>query len=254
MVEGVEGHRGTSTPADPAPAPELAEEHVWLGGGQSYVVCAFYTPNYLPQVLNLKASLDALGINHFLKRYERRETWEATTRLKPVFLGAALARFPDHNVVYLDADAVVRQPLTFFDEMAGDVSLLIHRANARGRNYLRLASGTIFVRNSEGGRRFAAAWAAEEANSGPLTLDEDMIYMAFDKLTGVAIAPLPVAYCKIFDRPDGIDPVVEHFQASRGQPKLAKSARRNRRLALIAGIIVLAIVLASGLRALLGGS
>ena len=40
-----------------APAlPELPDEYIWNAGGQPYIVCAFYTPNYLPQISSLKAS------------------------------------------------------------------------------------------------------------------------------------------------------------------------------------------------------
>ena len=113
--------------ADPsADLVDLPEEYAWLDGGQSYIVCAFYTPNYLEQITSLKRSLEAQGISHFLKRYERAATWEATTRLKPVFVDHCLEKFPDKDVLYLDADAVVRKPLQFFDGQQADISLLFH--------------------------------------------------------------------------------------------------------------------------------
>ena len=34
----------------------LPHEAVWLEGGQRYVVCAFYTDNYLPRALALMES------------------------------------------------------------------------------------------------------------------------------------------------------------------------------------------------------
>ena len=73
----------------------LEEEYAWLEGGQPYVACAFYTPNYIEQITSLKRSLEAQGINHFFKRYQRGATWEATTRLKPVFVDYALKKFPE---------------------------------------------------------------------------------------------------------------------------------------------------------------
>ena len=65
---------------------ELPEDYAWLEGGQRYVVCAFYTPNYLDQIQTLKASLEALGLNHYFKRYEPRGGWEANTRIKAEFV------------------------------------------------------------------------------------------------------------------------------------------------------------------------
>ena len=138
---------------------EPLADHLWLDGGQSYVVCAFYTPNYLPQILTLKASVEALGLNCYFKRYDARGGWEANTRIKAEFIAHALQRFPKHNVAYLDADAIVRQPLTLFESATSDVTMLFDHRRRSNLNFLRIAAGTLLVRNTEGGRRFAARWA-----------------------------------------------------------------------------------------------
>jgi hypothetical protein len=220
---------------------QLAEEALSLNGGQRYVVCAFYTPNYLEQVLSLKASLDALGLNYFLKRYERAATWEATTRIKPVFVDHCMTRFPQHDVLYLDADAVVRKVPTFFDTVTSDVCLLFNAVKPAKTHFIRIAAGTLLVRNTEGGRRFARAWKAEEANATMLSLDEDLIYMAMPKLEGVSFTALPQTYTKIFDKP-GADPVIEHFQASRTQFKWRRVIRKARRIGVAVGIIAALLV------------
>jgi hypothetical protein len=215
---------------------QLQDETLYLDGGQRYVVCAFYTPNYLEQVLSLKASLDALGLNYFLKRYERAATWEATTRIKPVFVDHCMTRFPKHDVLYLDADAVVRKEPKFFDTVTTDVCLLLNAVKPAKTHFIRIAAGTLLVRNTEGGRRFARAWKAEEAHAKMLSLDEDLIYMALPKLEGVSFTALPQTYTKIFDKP-GADPVIEHFQASRTQFKWRRVIRKARRIGVAVGII-----------------
>ncbi len=215
---------------------ELPEELAWLDGPQSYVACAFYTPNYLPQILSLKASLEKFGINYFLKRYERGPTWEATTRLKPVFVNYCLQKFPDRNIMYVDADAVVRQPMTLIDELKSDVAVVFHPTQVGRTHYLRISAGAMFVRNNENGRRFAKAWKDAEKDCGPLTLDEDMVYMAYDSLQGASVTVLPTTYYKIFDRP-GHQPVLEHFQASRNQFKWRRLIRRIKRVGKIIAVI-----------------
>lgn len=207
----------------------LPEEYSWLGGGQSYVACAFYTPNYLPQITSLKRSLEAHSISHFLKRYERLATWEQTTRLKPVFVDYCLKKFPDKDILYLDADAVVRKPLVFFDGVTADISMLFHAHKQGNMHYLRISGGTVFVRNTPGGRRFAELWKDAEKECSWLTLDEDMIYMAFRDMAGISIAVLPPNYYKIFDKP-GMEPVIEHFQASREQFKWRRLIRKGKRI------------------------
>jgi hypothetical protein len=205
-------------------------------------VCAFYTPNYLPQILSLKASVEALGLNHYFKCYEPRGGWEANTRIKAEFVDHALKRLPQHDVVYLDADAVVRQPLTLFEKSAADVVMLFDHRRRQKLNVLRIAAGTLLVRNTEGGRTFAGRWAHEAAKAGPLDLDEDLIYRMFPTLQGVTFQVLPRPYSKIFDAP-GDAPVIEHFQASRGQFKWAKAIRRTRQIGTIAAGVLLALLL-----------
>ncbi len=218
---------------------DMAEEYIWLDGGQRYVVCAFYTPNYLDQIETLKASLEALGINHYLKRYEPRGGWEANTRIKAEFVAHALRRLPQHDVVYLDADAVVRQPLRLFETATADVTMLFDHRRRGNLNVLRIAAGTLLVRNTAGGQKFAGSWAEEASKAGRLDLDEDLIYRMFPTLDGVTFAVLPQRYSKIFDAP-GVDPVVEHFQASRGQFKWRRFARRARQVATLAGGVAVA--------------
>lgn len=227
--------------ADGSALVDLPEECSWLEGNQRYVVCGFYTPNYLGQVTSMKRSLEAHGINHFLKRYERLETWEATTRLKPVFLDYCLKKFPDRDILYLDADAVVRKPLTFFDDVKSDICMLFHPTVVRGKHFLRISAGTVYCRNTEGGRRFAQLWMAQEDKCGKLNVDEDMIYMAFAEMQGISITVLPREYYKIFDDP-GLDPVIEHFQASRYQFKWTKVFRQMLQFGAVAGG-VLAVLL-----------
>ncbi len=110
------GNFGVVEPAESAPTKEaepqgrsgpcekLPDEYSWLEGGQNYVVCVFYTEDYLQYVLDLKRSLERNSVNHFLKLYEKRDSWEATTRIKPHFLLECLSRFPQLGVLYVDAD------------------------------------------------------------------------------------------------------------------------------------------------------
>lgn len=221
-------------------ASPLPEEYTWLEGGQPYCVCAFYTPSYLPQILSLKASVEALGLNHYFKCYEPRGGWEANTRIKAEFVAHALQRLPGLDVVYLDADAIVRQPLRLFETAQADVVMLFDHRRRQKLNVLRIAAGTLLVRNTPGGRAFAGRWAQEARNAGRFDLDEDLIYRMFPTLEGVTFAVLPRAYSKIFDAP-GVDPVVEHFQASRGQFKWRKAMRRARQIVTIAAGIALVV-------------
>jgi hypothetical protein len=208
----------------------LPAEYLWNQGGQPYIVCAFYTPNYLPQITSLKASLEAHKINHFLKCYEPVGGWEANTRIKPVFIAYCLEKFTGTDIVYLDADAVVRKPLVAFANMISDVTLSFHPTKSYGKWYLRISAGTVAIRNTPGGRKFARLWVAGESKANIATVDEDLVYMAFADMAGISITVLPPEYYKVFDAPGG-DPTIEHFQASRSQFKIRKTMLRTLQLA-----------------------
>jgi len=207
-----------------------------LDGGQRYIVCAFYTPSYRPHIARLKASLDRLGLNYHLKEFPERTTWEAITRIKPQFIVDCLESYPDFDVLYVDADAAVRSMPDFVDDVSSDVALLFAPVRRKSKHALSIAAGTLYIRNTPGGRRFAKAWCDQLVNAGPLTLDEDMIYLAFPGLEGVSFTALPKSYSKIFDSP-GPAPVIEHFQASRNALKLRWLLRKAGHISLALAFI-----------------
>ncbi|KAB2915069.1 MAG: hypothetical protein F9K29_13760 [Hyphomicrobiaceae bacterium] len=219
----------------------LPEEDVWTAGGQTYVACAFYTPNYLPIVLNLKQSLVEHGINYCLRRYAGGHSWEAATRLKPGFIVECLERFPDKDVLYLDADAVVRAPLAFLDSVKTDVALWPHPKKKRGQWDLHVTASTLLVRNTPGGRQFARLWR-DAAPGSPLATDEDMLHTAFRGFEGMTMTVLPGSYVKIFDQPGKA--VIEQFQASRNQFNWRRAINKSRQKALVvAGVLLAAWVI-----------
>ena len=218
---------------------KLADELLDLSGGQSYCICAFYTPNYLPQIVSLKASAEALGLNYYFRRYSPAGGWEANTRLKASFIAHALRRLPKHNIAYLDADSVLRQTPELFADPVADVTILFDRRRRGKLEMLRIAAGTLLIRNTVGGRTFVDRWAEEASKAAAMDVDEDLIYRIFPTLRGVTLAVLPRSYYKIFDAA-GVEPVIEHFQASRAQFKWRKALRQWRQIGTIFGAIGLA--------------
>ena len=60
--------------------------------------------------------------------------------------------------------------------------------------------------------------------------------MAFADMAGISIAVLPPSYYKIFDK-SGVEPVIEHFQASRGQFKWRRVIRKAKRVGKAVAIV-----------------
>jgi H+/Cl- antiporter ClcA len=65
--------------------------------------------------------------------------------------------------------------------------------------------------------------------------------MGLPKLAGVSFTALPQSYTKIFDGP-GVNPIIEHFQASRRQFKWRRAIRKTWQTAILIGVpLVLAL-------------
>lgn len=206
-----------------------------LPAEKPYIVCAFYTDGYVREVQSLEASLKAHGIPHLLRRFESRGVWEANTRIKPEFLRDCLAEHPGKDVVYIDADAVVRAPLTLFDAFEADIGVFV--APEGGGFSHRYLTGTLYLRNTPQVRAFVDSWIAAQGGM-LLGVDQDSFTTAIAQHPALRLEPLPASYVKIHDR--GSDtPVIEHFQASRTRVKLQRVLKKARNSAL--ALVVLAI-------------
>jgi hypothetical protein len=120
------------------------------------------------------------------------------------------------NLLFLDADAVVREYPVLFDTITEDIA--VHY-----RNDVELLAGTMYFKNCEKVKGLVREWRAASLSSRN----------ALSAQTGLAdvlrtgkysVCRLPAPYTLIFDsmKHQG-PPVIEHFQASR------KSRGRCRR-------------------------
>lgn len=205
------------------------------------IVCAYYTDNYINEISSLVSSLEHFCIDYYVQHYESRGYWEANTRIKPEFLSECLDRFPGRPIVYLDADAVVRKPLTLFDDVTGDIGVYrCQRAEGFSHNYL---TGTLYLSNNDSVKKFIKKWI-EYQKGKILSVDQDSFEFAIENSEHLKIFNIPESYVKIFDR-NGEEPVIEHFQASRRRVKLQRLLKKARNIVLIVlcTIIILYILL-----------
>lgn len=201
--------------------------------GNTCIVCAFYTDSYRDEIAALQNSLEKLGIDYFFKRYKSRGYWEANTRIKPEFLLSCLDEFPGRPLVYLDADALVRKPLVFFDDLHADLSVF-SAPTPQGFSHKYL-TGTLYLANNAAIRKFLSDWVGFQRGN-LLQVDQDSFEQAMESNRTLNVVPLPESYVKIFDRA-GDDPVIEHFQASRKRVKLQRFLKKLRNAAGIVALI-----------------
>ncbi len=208
-----------------------------------FIVCCYFTENYRELALSLKASLDKFNLPYCLQPVEDAGYWEANTRLKPVFLRDCLRAFPDKDVLYLDADAVVKKTLDFFNNVQEDLAIYVANRDDTGMSHGYL-TGTVFIKNNPTGEALLTKWVEAQHNGSKTQVDQDSIEIAIQQLAEqISIAPLPLSYVKIFDKEYEGDIYIEQYQASRSQTKLRRKRIRRRNQALILLLVALGLTI-----------
>ncbi|MEI8350069.1 MAG: methyltransferase domain-containing protein [Candidatus Omnitrophota bacterium] len=177
-----------------------------------FIVVSYYTKNtsYQNSVERLRQSLDKLNINYHIQPIDNLGSWDKNTHYKASFILEMLDKYPDKNIVFIDADAIVHSYPDLFDVL--DVDFAVHYF--RGRQ---LASGTLFFKNNTISRELLKAWI-ERNNQDKTNLDQQNLQNIIEEVWKykITIFDLPPEYCTIFDMRERIPrPIIEHFQLSR---------------------------------------
>lgn len=209
----------------------------------TFIVCCFYTESYLTHALALKKSLDYFDLNYYFKQVEDAGYWEANTRIKPHFILECLQKFPDRNILYLDADALVKKPLDYFNHITADVAFYKTKGMA-GMSHDYLAS-TMFFRNTVNTIQLLEQWIAEQIDGRRTQVDQDSLDAAMYKIGDtLSVEPLNPGYIKIFDKNYNGEVYIEQYQASRSQTKLKRQKIRQRnQLLIFSSLIIIGFVL-----------
>jgi hypothetical protein len=174
-----------------------------------WVVVSFYTddPIYSEHVERLKQSLLEHDIEFEIRKVAPFKSWTEATNYKPELILKYLKHYSKHNIVWLDADAIVQQYPALFDEI--DCDMAVHYRDNR-----EILGGTVYVQNNEGGMALTEEWV-KVSRETPQLNDQGALQQVL-RNTKYNIYKLPAPYTLIFDlmKHQG-PPVIEHFQASR---------------------------------------
>jgi hypothetical protein len=135
-----------------------------------------------------------------------------------MFLLGQLEKHPNKDIVYLDADAVIKKQPVLFETISEDMGIFFGFANGE------TMTGTLFLKNNEKVKQLIRLWIC-----GNLVSEEPMEHLILNKvikskdISGLTIYKLPPQYCKIFDLMKKVpDEVIVHYQASRRARKLER--------------------------------
>lgn len=187
---------------------------------KDFIVTSYYTidTGYQQEVKSLRDSLDRHNIKSDIRGIESKGSWQKNTRHKAKFLREMLDIYPEYNIVWIDADAVVLRYPGFFKYIDADAAFYF-RTN--GGNVYRISegcellSGTIFLQNNDQARKLVDMWIFQNQREFVNLEQYNLQVIVGDwRKQGGKLAVLPQSYCKIFDA-DNDWPVVTHSQASR---------------------------------------
>lgn len=175
-------------------------------------VIAYYTDDqiYSQHARLLQKSLDKFGITYDIECIETTD-WLTATAFKPAFI---LRKLESHRepLLYIDIDTIVHTDIR--DTLSAiDKDIAVHYTPDN-----ELLSGVIYLRPTENTFLLLRLWS-EAMKSDPGTWDQKVLQKILAANSRVSVHQLPAEYIYIFDtfreRYPGLQPIIEHLQASR---------------------------------------
>lgn len=172
---------------------------------------SFYTPGlYEQKAKDLILSLHRMGLDYEVDRVEDLGSWQSNTIFKAEFIKRKMEQNPTRNIVWLDADAVIRQYPHLFWEIEGDFAA----------NYFRgwqLSSGTVFFKGNRRAKLLVNAWIKENKKNPEIWDQQNLqtVVEQRERSQHLSVTRLPAEYYLTDMVRGASDPVIEHTQASR---------------------------------------
>jgi len=177
-----------------------------------------YTPDYAELAASLRGDFEKFNLNHEIIPFDDTGKWLENCNLKSYVMKCVRQEYPESILVWVDADARIKQnPDLFFQMNGADVAY--HTMDNKV-----LASGTLAFLPTEKGNKLLDTWASA-CEKNPRIFDQVTLADCVKELNP-KIHHLPEEYCRIFDRKTPCDfPVIVHYQESRNRKKREKATK-----------------------------
>ena len=204
----------------------MTKTHLIGKSDKPYVVVSFYTrgTSYAKEIKKLITSLRKFALPYHIFDFEPLGTWRSNLNYKSACILQAMEMYPDKDIVFIDADGVVRQDPVLFEGLSIDdqyhVAATFHKYAPESGDPDELLSGTLWFKNNGMSVGLVREWH-NVALEQPFVRHQKCLHIAIKRLQGngnpIKVYRMPWEYTCIFDyvRSRGKQPVIEHFQASR---------------------------------------
>ena len=189
------------------------------------MIVAFYTKGsgYDEEARILEKSLIRYGLEYYIEELEGAGSWQENVHLKPGFVARCMKRFPERDILYLDADSIVRSYPGLLDRLTGrgDVGVCVINWAKYGKPEWKaqLDGAVLYFKNCPRVRDLVGSWEAQDARlmgEGAEMSDQAALQGILEASRDIKTFYLPDNYCQIFDMMKGAgEPVIEQMQASR---------------------------------------
>lgn len=196
----------------------------------NHIYVAFYTRNspYQEEIKKLITSLELFNLEYVIRDYKCKKDWLKNIHYKPICILDVMNEHPNKNIVYTDADSVIKQMPDLFNNTKADFMAHIRKNRKNNRLFINgeLLSGTLYFANNKHVKKFVENWVTQSNhNIGKIT-EQHLLQMMCNNnhhiKLGVKFEQLPAEYCCIPLLMKDVVPVIEHHQLSRTTRKLFK--------------------------------
>ena len=185
------------------------------------MVVSFYTENtgYENEANRLAQSLELFGINYDIQSVTNFGDWWKNTNYKATFMLEMLKKHPEKNLIWMDADSVLRRYPELFHTIDADIA--VHTVDWKDYPHINkssseMLSGTIYIKNTEQMHEFVQEWINQIKADKRVIEQVNLRRVVGRYKDRIKVVNLPAEYCTIFDTMATVaDPVVEQLQASR---------------------------------------
>jgi len=181
------------------------------------IYISFYTRGngYEAEAMELGRTLDHFGLPGDLVPLPPFSNWVEACGYKPVFIQRMREKHGKRPLVWLDADARVRQYPRLFLDMPLGTDFAAHWKDKTDSEPGELLSGTLYFAPTKAADELLADWA-RTCSARPREWDQHVLQNLVEGREGLKVQNLPPNYTQIFDLMAGAgEPVIEHMQASR---------------------------------------